>query len=255
MLANYFKSNQLLKTGSEEEALKYLKTSAEYSADLTDMNNYRGYYTEAKHLMEAGPHYIYTSYIKQLKKNPSNNDEVLKALSQMAFRNPTGFKEQLRTFYAQNYSTNGDFGAFWQKQLNSQLLKAPAFKIKGLDGTKYSSEVPTGKWKLMDFWGTWCGPCREEHPALEKMYTGRAESFFNNVDLITIACLDEEENVSNYQKLFRYTFPVAMSDLKIEKQFNVTTYPTKILISPEGNALTIPFGMDWVNYIKQYVSN
>lgn len=253
--ANYFKANQLIKTGSEQDALTYLKTATEYSPDLTDMNNYRGYYIDAMYLPEAVPNRVYTMYINQLKKNPSNYDEVLRVLSQVAFRNPIGFKEQLKSFYNQYYVANGDFATFWQKQLNSNLVKAPAFKIKGLDGKKYTSEAVAGKWKLVDFWGTWCRPCREEHPTLEKMYTGKAGSFFDKVELITIACLDEEEKVSNYQKLFQYTFPVAMSDLKIEKQFNVTTYPTKILISPEGNALTIPFGMDWVNYIKLYVSN
>ncbi|MEJ7559252.1 MAG: TlpA disulfide reductase family protein [Pedobacter sp.] len=251
--ANYFKGIQLSRAGSTKEALKYYRTAAEYSADLTDLNNNRGFRTEAITLPEATSNRIYMAYLKQLIGDPASKDETLKALSQMAFRNPIAYKEQLRTFYTETNPVNGDFSSYWNNLLNSQLSKSPTFKIKGIDGTKYSS-VTSGKWKLIDFWGTWCGPCREEHPILEKLFVERDKSFFNNIELITIACQDEEENVENYQKLFRYTFPVAMSDGRINQLFNVTTFPTKVLMSPEGNSMTIPYGIDWVNYVKAYVS-
>ncbi len=49
-----------------------------------------------------------------------------------------------------------------------------------------------------------------------------------------------------------FSFPVAMSDSKIENNFSVQGYPTKILITPKGKYITIPFGIDWRNFIKQY---
>ena len=51
---------------------------------------------------------------------------------------------------------------------------------------------------------------------------------------------------------FKYTFPVAMEDQKILSTYNVHGFPTKALITPEGNYLVIPFNSDWVAFIDRY---
>jgi hypothetical protein len=45
---------------------------------------------------------------------------------------------------------------------------------------------------------------------------------------------------------------VAMADGLIEKIYNINSYPSKILISPQGKYVVIPFGIVWVDYIKKY---
>lgn len=49
-----------------------------------------------------------------------------------------------------------------------------------------------------------------------------------------------------------YTFPVSEIDKQTNDLFEVSGYPTKILISPDGNFIKIPFGVDWKTYIKNY---
>ncbi len=50
----------------------------------------------------------------------------------------------------------------------------------------------------------------------------------------------------------KYTFPVAMSDKLVEKSYNINSYPSKILVSPQGKYLVIPFNIDWVDFVKKY---
>jgi hypothetical protein len=68
--------------------------------------------------------------------------------------------------------------------------------------------------------------------------------------MLTIACRDHADDVTNYMNSKKYTFPVAMADGLIEKTYNINSYPSKILISPQGKYVVIPFGIDWVDYIR-----
>jgi hypothetical protein len=43
-----------------------------------------------------------------------------------------------------------------------------------------------------------------------------------------------------------------MADSNIEKNYNISSYPSKILITPQGKFLVVPFGTDWVDFIKKY---
>lgn len=51
-----------------------------------------------------------------------------------------------------------------------------------------------------------------------------------------------------------FTFPVAMSDNKIENNYSVQGYPTIVLITPEEKYVIVPFGIDWINFVKQFCS-
>ena len=70
--------------------------------------------------------------------------------------------------------------------------------------------------------------------------------------LFTIACRDTIARVNEYMQQEHYSFPVAMANSSIVKEFNVKGYPTKILITPQGKYVKIPFSSDWLQFIKQY---
>jgi len=161
-------------------------------------------------------------------------------------------KTALSTYYAANFAQQESFKSYWRKAINTGLPKAPAVQMQKTDGSTYSSIEKAGKWILVDFWGTWCGPCREEHPALETLYKKSIALPSANLDIITIACNDTIEKVRAYMDEFKYTYPVAMSDRKLTKAYNVHGYPTKALITPEGNFVVIPFNSDWNKFIERY---
>jgi hypothetical protein len=60
------------------------------------------------------------------------------------------------------------------------------------------------------------------------------------------------QNLKHFMDTNNYTFPVSEIDKHTCDLFEVTGYPTKILISPEGNYIKIPYGVDWKMYIKNY---
>lgn len=79
------------------------------------------------------------------------------------------------------------------------------------------------------------------------------ETYSSKIGLMTIACMDTEAAVTKYMKEKNFSFPVSMSDGKVQTVFPVTGYPTKILINPEGKYTTIPFGIKkWVEFVKEY---
>lgn len=73
---------------------------------------------------------------------------------------------------------------------------------------------------------------------------------------VTVACRDTKDKVVSYMNEFKYTFPVAMNDRRLDKAYNVHGFPTKALITPAGNYLQIQFNStDWSKFIERYVED
>jgi thiol-disulfide isomerase/thioredoxin len=101
----------------------------------------------------------------------------------------------------------------------------------------------------VDFWGTWCGPCREEMPKINEFVqkiNGRKDLAF-----LSIASHDYPTAVTSFLNERQYHLPVCMSDNEIDGKFGVTGYPGKFLISPTGSVQPIDFGKDWAKIVDQ----
>ncbi len=144
------------------------------------------------------------------------------------------------------------FNNYWIEAIDINAKIAPSISLNLLDKKLFSSKKLLGRWILVDFWGTWCRPCREEHPDLQKFYQSIVLKNPNKISLLTIACRDIDKNVRAYIKEKNFSFPVELSDNKVENIYSVQGYPTKILITPKGKYITVPSGTDWINFVKQY---
>jgi len=229
-----------------------LKTAFEYSPDLTD-KGYKSGYNEDKKYLEGKENYG-QEYLDFLEKTGKDKKEVLSILLKAAIYNPV-YKENIKTFYEKMDSSQKPFNIFWRESIENNALFTTGFSLKMLDKTAFSSKEHKGKWILLDFWTTWCKPCREEHPTLQKFYDTTVLQNTDKVLILTIACdgdKDTDEKVLKYMKEKRLSFPVAIADTKIEKKFAVSAYPTKVLITPEGKYLSVPHGIDWITLIKEY---
>ena len=87
---------------------------------------------------------------------------------------------------------------------------------------------------------------------MQKFYDSTIKTNPDKITLMTIACRDTEAKVTSYMTEKKFSFPVAMSDNQIEKIYKVPGYPTKLLVTPEGKYILVPFGADWVSFVKHY---
>jgi thiol-disulfide isomerase/thioredoxin len=128
---------------------------------------------------------------------------------------------------------------------------APAFEIRGLDGKTYASTALRGKTVLLDFWATWCVPCRQSMPSVEKIY---AE--YKDRGLVALAVNVEEagEVVEAFVKKTPFAYPVALSgESGIVDAYKVTAYPTFVLIGPDGKVIAHEIGFGGEQMLRKMI--
>ena len=93
-----------------------------------------------------------------------------------------------------------------------------------------SRRVP-GKVVLLNFWATWCPPCRREMPDMEKLYQRLSQK-----GLVVLAVSDEKrETVEDFLKKQNYTFPVLLDpDRKVNSAFGIEGIPNSFLFDRQG---------------------
>lgn len=124
--------------------------------------------------------------------------------------------------------------------------RAPNFNKKEKNGKIVKGSDYLGNYLLIDFWGTWCGPCRKSHPhlvELYKKYSGKGLTFINVADEGT---LDKTKWLKAIEE-DRLTWIQILNDegkaeCNMVKEFNITAFPTKILIDPKGVIIGIYVG-------------
>ena len=109
---------------------------------------------------------------------------------------------------------------------------APDFTLTDLNGAKLSLSDYKGKVVLLDFWATWCGPCRIEIPAFVQMQARYRDQGFT---VIGLAIEDTPDAVHQFYQQFRMDYPVAMGDSKVASLYGgILGLPTSFLIGRDG---------------------
>ncbi len=112
-------------------------------------------------------------------------------------------------------------------------IKGLSFKT--LDGKIYKWEDLQGKVLIIDFWATWCQPCRKSLPELDAIY----KEYNGKVVVIGFSKDDSEEEVKNFlEKEVKASYPIAMSNPKLEKMFGgILGLPTSFLVDKDGKVV------------------
>ena len=124
-------------------------------------------------------------------------------------------------------------------------IKAPDFKFPGLDGKMISLADQKGKIVLVNIWATWCPPCVDEMPSMEKLY----QKFKGQNFEILAVSIDETglKAVAPFMKKNRLTFP-ALIDSKgsIKTTYRITGVPESFIIDKQGFLIRKIVGpVDW----------
>lgn len=183
---------------------------------------------------------VYTSqteeFVNMIPKHPKSNALMAIIYNNFLSSSPDKLQELLNSFDKSMQSTN-----YYAKAMLEQINRtkacevgqlAPDFEVKDLNGNSVKLSSLRGQYVLIDFWASWCGPCRKEIPNLKRVY---AEFKDKGLKLVGVSIDDNEskwrkaveEEKLDYLQLWD-------SQKSTMKLYNYNGIPFIILISPEG---------------------
>ena len=111
--------------------------------------------------------------------------------------------------------------------------QAPNFTLKSLSGKNLKLSEMTGNVVLINFWASWCGPCREEMPLLNDLHKKYEPLGFT---VLGVNVEEDARNARGFLKNFPVDFPVLLDNKnQVSKRYNVIAMPTTVVLDRDGN--------------------
>lgn len=242
--AYYFNYQELTPTDSVK-AMAMLQQAAFYSPQNAKEKAYGSFYDRV--FLESEESYN-DEYLNKLTAAGRKDIALQQYIKEFLGNQGSSFKG-LKSFYEKNYGAKS-FGQFFKKEVIPQLQNAPEFELMSVNNEPFSVAKLKGKWTVLDFWGTWCGPCVAEMPELNKYHNQLLKQNIN-LRFMTIACYDTKDKVVQFLAENKYNIPVLMSDGKVQENYKVSGYPSKYIITPEGKIIGTEFGFDWQSLVSE----
>jgi len=177
--------------------------------------------------------------ITDLQVDPDIDDEVFTP------EKPAGYEEK-------KYKPQIAKAAVARPELLKVGEKAPDWTLETPDGKKVSLKDLRGNLVLMDFWATWCGPCKMAMPGVQKLHEEFGDK---SVKVLGVNCWERGGDPAKYMKDQEFTYGLLLKADDVAKQYKVSGIPTFYLIDQEGKILYAAsgFGPDKEAELKKLI--
>jgi len=116
---------------------------------------------------------------------------------------------------------------------------APDFELQSLEGKSVKLSDFRGKNLILNFWASWCPPCKQEMPEFQRIYTEYPE----NLVVIGVNLQESKENAEAFVKKLGMTFPILLDpNAQVKDMYNVFTQPVTYFIDANGKIVDKKFG-------------
>ena len=138
---------------------------------------------------------------------------------------------------------------------------APDFTATTLTGDNMQLSKMKGNYILLDFWASWCGPCRQENPALAKLYNQYHGAKYRNGEDFEIVSVAIERNDVNWKRAIQrdqLNWPNHIVDISsnmkffnsdIALKYKIKQIPTKYLLNPEGKIIGVNMSVEQIEQV------
>lgn len=118
--------------------------------------------------------------------------------------------------------------------------EAPDFSLPTLDGGADNLRNYRGRTVILNFWATWCGPCRAEMPDIQAVF---AQMRDRGVVVLAVNQGESREKVAEFAREFGLTFPILLDENRsVGNQYGVRAYPTTLFIDKNGVVRQVTVG-------------
>jgi thiol-disulfide isomerase/thioredoxin len=134
------------------------------------------------------------------------------------------------------------------------IIGDTATEIRGNlpNGDSFSLNELRGQYVMLDFWGSWCGPCRQTHPQLVELYNRFHDQRFNDAKGFEIVSVSVESNRESWLSAIEadglswpyHLITMGDFDTPVVKSYHVKQIPTRFLINPEGVIISVDPTLD-----------
>jgi len=133
---------------------------------------------------------------------------------------------------------------------------APDFTLKTLDGNTMTLSDLKGKKVILNFWASWCPPCKDEMPYFQEYYKKYAKK--DNVEIVAVNLTfnDNLTNVENFVKSYDLTFPILlMEEEGLNLTYKIYTIPSTFMINTKGEIEKQILGPLDLDTLRDYITN